>query len=63
MWDREFGFLREMLVAPVGTWAVLLGKGVGGASIATLQSVPLLLLGGLVGVPYDLLLHARAASC
>ena len=56
VWDREFGFLREMLVAPIGTWAVLLGKCVGGASIATIQSVPLLLLGGLVGVPYDLLL-------
>lgn len=53
VWDREFGFLREMLVAPVSTASILVGKAVGGASTATLQSVVLLALAGLVGVPYD----------
>jgi ABC-2 type transport system permease protein len=52
VWDREFGFLREMLVAPVGTTAILTGKCVGGATVATLQSLILLALAGLVGVPY-----------
>jgi len=52
VWDREFGFLREMLVAPVSTTAILLGKCVGGATVATLQTVVLLALAGLVGVPY-----------
>lgn len=56
VWDREFGFLREMLVAPVSTTAILLGKCVGGATVATLQSLIVLALGGLVGVPYDPLL-------
>jgi ABC-2 type transport system permease protein len=56
VWDREFGFLREMLVAPVSTTAILLGKCVGGATVATLQSLVVLALGGLVGVPYDPLL-------
>ena len=56
VWDREFGFLREMLVAPVSTTAILLGKAVGGATVATLQSLVVLLLAGLVGVPYDPLL-------
>jgi ABC-2 type transport system permease protein len=56
VWDREFGFLREMLVAPVSTVAILLGKCVGGATVATLQSLIVLALGGLVGVPYDPLL-------
>jgi ABC-2 type transport system permease protein len=53
VWDREFGFLREMLVAPVGTGAILAGKALGGATVATLQSLVLLALAGLVGVPYD----------
>jgi ABC-2 type transport system permease protein len=53
VWDREFGFLREMLVAPVPRTAILLGKCFGGATVATLQAVILLLLAGLVGVPYD----------
>src|SRR3712207_2663751 len=53
VWDREFGFLREMLVAPVSTTAILLGKCLGGATVATLQSVLILVLAGLVGVPYS----------
>jgi ABC-2 type transport system permease protein len=52
VWDREFGFLREMLVAPVSTTAILVGKCVGGATVATLQTVVLLALAGLAGVPY-----------
>jgi ABC-2 type transport system permease protein len=54
VWDREFGFLREMLVAPVSTVAILTGKCLGGATVATLQSLIILALAGLVGVPYDL---------
>jgi ABC-2 type transport system permease protein len=53
VWDREFGFLREMLVAPVSTTAIITGKCVGGATVSTVQSVVLLALAGLVGVPYD----------
>ncbi|HEY6425154.1 MAG TPA: ABC transporter permease [Pseudonocardiaceae bacterium] len=53
VWDREFGFLREMLVAPVSTTAILTGKCVGGATVATLQSMVLLALAGFVGVPYS----------
>jgi ABC-2 type transport system permease protein len=53
VWDREFGFLREMLVAPVSTTSILFGKCLGGASVATIQSIVVLILAGLVGVPYD----------
>ncbi|MGH3550409.1 MAG: ABC transporter permease [Pseudonocardiaceae bacterium] len=53
VWDREFGFLREMLVAPVSTTAILTGKCIGGATVATSQSLVLLALAGLVGVPYS----------
>lgn len=53
VWDREFGFLREMLVAPVSSAAILTGKCLGGATVATVQSLVILLLAGLVGVPYS----------
>ena len=52
VWDREFGFLREMLVAPVSNTAIMVGKCVGGATVATLQSLIMLALAGLVGVGY-----------
>src|ERR1700729_3444785 len=39
VWDREFGFLREMLVAPVRRGSILVGKCLGGASGATLQGL------------------------
>jgi ABC-2 type transport system permease protein len=59
VWDREFGFLREMLVAPVSTVAILTGKCLGGATVATLQSLIILALAGLVGVPYDPVMMAK----
>jgi ABC-2 type transport system permease protein len=51
VWDREFGFLREMLVAPVRRSAIILGKAIGGALIATIQGALVLLLGPLIHVP------------
>lgn len=53
VWDREFGFLREMLVAPVRRGALVVGKCAGGATVATLQALIMLALAGLVGVPYS----------
>jgi ABC-2 type transport system permease protein len=53
VWDREFGFLREMLVAPIPRTSILFGKCLGGATIATLQALILVALAGLVGVPYN----------
>jgi ABC-2 type transport system permease protein len=51
--DRELGFLREMLVAPVRRSSIVLGKCLGGITAATCQGVILLALAGLAGVPYD----------
>jgi ABC-2 type transport system permease protein len=51
--DREFGFLREMMVAPVRRSSIVLGKCLGGATVAASQGVLVLALAGLVGVPYD----------
>jgi ABC-2 type transport system permease protein len=55
-WDREFGFLREMMVAPVRRSSIIVGKSLGGATIAALQGAIVLALAGLVDVPYDLVL-------
>ncbi|MFC5745468.1 ABC transporter permease [Actinomadura rugatobispora] len=59
VWDREFGFLREMLVAPVSRSALVVGKCFGGALVATLQGTVILALAGLAGIPYDPLLLAQ----
>ncbi|HEX9031223.1 MAG TPA: ABC transporter permease [Streptosporangiaceae bacterium] len=53
VWDREFGFLREILVAPVGRGSIVVGKCLGGATIATFQGVIFLALAGFAQVPYD----------
>jgi len=53
VWDREFGFLREMLVAPVSRSAIVIGKCLGGATIATFQGIIMLALAGLADVPYN----------
>jgi len=53
VWDRELGFLQELLIAPVSRTSIILGKCLGGATIAASQGVIVLALAGLVGVPYD----------
>ena len=53
VWDREFGFLREMLVAPVSRGAIVIGKVLGGAVVATFQGMVIIALAGLAGVPYN----------
>jgi ABC-2 type transport system permease protein len=50
VWDREFGFLKEVLVAPVPRWSVAIGKALGGSTIAMCQAAILLLLAPLIGV-------------
>src|SRR6202046_5377079 len=53
VWDREFGFLREMMVAPVRRSSLVLGKCFGGATVAGFQGVIVLAIAGLVHVPYS----------
>ncbi|MCS6964539.1 ABC transporter permease [Thermoflexus sp.] len=54
VWDREFGFLKEVLVAPVSRAAVALGKVAGGSTTALLQGLLIMLLAPLVGVRFTL---------
>jgi len=53
VWDREFGFLREMMVAPIRRSSIVIGKCLGGATVASFQGVIVICLAGLVHVPYD----------
>jgi len=50
IWDREFGFLKEVLVAPVPRWSVAIGKSFGGATVALAQAVILICLAPLAGI-------------
>jgi ABC-2 type transport system permease protein len=53
VWDREFGFLRELLVAPLGRTGIVFGKAVGAAAVALLQVGLMLLITPIVGVEID----------
>jgi ABC-2 type transport system permease protein len=50
VWDREFGFLKEILVAPIDRSAVAIGKALGGATQAMAQGLILLVLAPIIGV-------------
>ncbi len=50
VWDREFGFLKEVLVAPVSRSSVAIGKALGGATQALIQGAMLLILAPFIGV-------------
>jgi len=50
VWDREWGFLREMLVAPVSRASLVLGKAIGGGSVAVVQGVLLVVVAPIIGV-------------
>jgi len=55
VWDREFGFLKEVLVAPIDRWAVAIGKALGGTTQAMIQGLILLVLSPLIGVKLSVL--------
>lgn len=54
VWDREFGFLKEVLVAPISRVAVAVGKTLGGATIALIQGIVMLLFAPIFGVTLPL---------
>ncbi len=61
IWDRQFGFLKETMVAPVSRFSIMLGKTVGGATVATIQGLIVFGLTLIVGFrPHDLALLPAA---
>jgi ABC-2 type transport system permease protein len=49
IWDKQFGFLKEMLVAPVSRVQIMLGRTLGGATVAVFQGLIVFLLSFLIG--------------
>lgn len=55
IWDREFGFLREVLVSPASRISILLGKVLGGTTVALFHGILVLLLARFADVPLNAL--------
>lgn len=49
IWDRQFGFLKETLVAPVSRFEIMIGRTLGGATVAALQGVIVFIIAFMVG--------------
>jgi ABC-2 type transport system permease protein len=49
IWDRQFGFLKETLVAPVSRTQIMFGRTLGGATVATLQGIVVLIIALIAG--------------
>ncbi len=61
IWDRQFGFLKETLVAPVTRFQIMLGKTLGGATVATLQGIIVFFLTLIAGFRPVSLVHLPLA--
>lgn len=53
IWDRQFGFLKETLVAPISRFDVMFGRTLGGATVATLQGILVMLISTIVGFRFN----------
>jgi len=49
IWDRQFGFLKETLVAPISRFNIMLGRTLGGATVAVIQGLIVLIISLMVG--------------
>ncbi len=56
VWDREFGFLKEVLVAPISRSAVALGRALGGSTIAMLQGALMLIFAPFLGISLNIIM-------
>lgn len=53
IWDRQFGFLKEMLVAPMSRFHIMVGRSLGGATVATIQGAIVLIISILFGFRFE----------
>ena len=51
LWDKQFGFLQEVLVAPISRISIIIGRTLGGATTALIQGFIILLIALGMGVP------------
>lgn len=55
IWDRQFGFMKEILVAPIGRISIFAGKMFGVGTAAIFQGIIVIILGVIIGVPLTLI--------
>lgn len=55
IWDKEFGFMKEILVAPVSRFSIVIGKALSGTVVSTIQAAIILALFPFVGFKLDLI--------
>lgn len=60
IWDREFGFLKEIMVAPISRFSIFLGKMLGDSTDALIQGAIVVVLGVLLGIRVDLIIFLEA---
>lgn len=60
IWDREFGFLKEILVAPISRFSVFLGKMLGDSTDAVIQGIIVFILGLILGIRLDPIMFLEA---
>ncbi len=53
IWDKEFGFMKEVLVSPVSRFTIFIGKMLGDSTAAILQGIIVFAFGFLLGIPFD----------
>jgi ABC-2 type transport system permease protein len=61
IYDRQFGFLKETLVAPVPRWTIMLGRTFGGATVAVIQGIVVFFIAVAIGFRPESLLMAPLA--
>lgn len=55
IWDKEFGFMKEMLVAPVSRFSIVVGKALSGTMVSTIQALIILLLFPVIGLKLSIM--------
>ncbi len=60
IWDREFGFLKEIMVAPISRFSVFAGKILGASTDAMIQGILVFVLGALLGITFNPLIFLEA---
>jgi len=59
IWDKEFGFMKEILVAPISRVSVFLGKMLGDSTDAVIQGITVFVMGLLIGIKLDIVMFFK----
>jgi ABC-2 type transport system permease protein len=59
IWDKQFGFMKEILVAPISRLSIYIGKMLGVGTSSMIQGIIVLFLGFLIGIPLSVIMFAE----